>query len=117
MLMILFFFSSRRRHTRLVSDWSSDVCSSDLAEALVLGPVPDKSEHDRVRLWLGGLDPWALEAFDQGATFALIDKTTGTELAEVQQVDGTRAGLVSQGRLSGAARAADATTQIGRAHV
>src|SRR5258706_7929079 len=26
----LFFFSSRRRHTRLVSDWSSDVCSSDL---------------------------------------------------------------------------------------
>src|SRR5262249_36911006 len=25
-----FFFSSRRRHTRLVSDWSSDVCSSDV---------------------------------------------------------------------------------------
>src|SRR5258706_9167526 len=24
-----YFFSSRRRHTRLVSDWSSDVCSSD----------------------------------------------------------------------------------------
>src|SRR5258706_1451595 len=28
--MCVFFFSSRRRHTRLVSDWSSDVCSSDL---------------------------------------------------------------------------------------
>src|SRR5437016_9287010 len=27
---LCFFFSSRRRHTRLVSDWSSDVCSSDL---------------------------------------------------------------------------------------
>ena len=26
----LFFFSSRRRHTRFTSDWSSDVCSSDL---------------------------------------------------------------------------------------
>src|SRR5262249_59760723 len=26
-----FFFSSRRRHARLVSDWSSDVCSSDLS--------------------------------------------------------------------------------------
>ena len=25
-----FFFSSRRRHTRFTSDWSSDVCSSDL---------------------------------------------------------------------------------------
>src|SRR5258706_8083241 len=29
-LSLVFFFSSRRRHTRLVSDWSSDVCSSDL---------------------------------------------------------------------------------------
>src|SRR4051812_10538082 len=27
---LLFFFSSRRRHTRLTCDWSSDVCSSDL---------------------------------------------------------------------------------------
>src|SRR5205814_9103878 len=26
----IFFFSSRRRHTRCLSDWSSDVCSSDL---------------------------------------------------------------------------------------
>src|SRR5256885_2272397 len=38
-----FFFSSRRRHTRLQGDWSSDVCSSDLlqvhqlAEGLVYG--------------------------------------------------------------------------------
>src|SRR5258706_10062315 len=31
----MFFFSSRRRHTRLVSDWSSDVCSSDLEDAVV----------------------------------------------------------------------------------
>src|SRR5690606_39913933 len=30
---ILFFFSSRRRHTRFSRDWSSDVCSSDLHEA------------------------------------------------------------------------------------
>src|SRR3989454_11388742 len=28
--MFYFFFSSRRRHTRLQGDWSSDVCSSDL---------------------------------------------------------------------------------------
>src|SRR5688500_20348309 len=28
--MGMFFFSSRRRHTRLQGDWSSDVCSSDL---------------------------------------------------------------------------------------
>src|SRR2546430_10750105 len=29
--MLFFFFSSRRRHTRFDCDWSSDVCSSDLA--------------------------------------------------------------------------------------
>src|SRR5690606_21407077 len=28
--VFLFFFSSRRRHTRFSRDWSSDVCSSDL---------------------------------------------------------------------------------------
>src|SRR3989449_7339768 len=31
MLNPLFFFSSRRRHTRCSRDWSSDVCSSDLS--------------------------------------------------------------------------------------
>src|SRR5438046_10338358 len=35
--LLLFFFSSRRRHTRLVSDWSSDVCSSDLVNAAAGG--------------------------------------------------------------------------------
>src|SRR5207249_564072 len=30
---VLFFFSSRRRHTRSKRDWSSDVCSSDLKSA------------------------------------------------------------------------------------
>src|SRR2546422_6645023 len=29
-MLFLFFFSSRRRHTRCSRDWSSDVCSSDL---------------------------------------------------------------------------------------
>src|SRR6266480_3914068 len=33
MFSFFFFFSSRRRHTRLTCDWSSDVCSSDLADA------------------------------------------------------------------------------------
>src|SRR5690606_40435944 len=37
-----FFFSSRRRHTRFSRDWSSDVCSSDLAAfaAAAAGPDP-----------------------------------------------------------------------------
>src|SRR5256885_9715851 len=33
-MCMFFFFSSRRRHTRLQGDWSSDVCSSDLAPKL-----------------------------------------------------------------------------------
>src|SRR5690348_18048130 len=34
----MFFFSSRRRHTRWTGDWSSDVCSSDLLEFGWRGP-------------------------------------------------------------------------------
>src|SRR6266446_5944048 len=53
-----FFFSSRRRHTRLQGDWSSDVCSSDLAagreeqgqrerdEPLVQRERDDARDHD-----------------------------------------------------------------------
>src|SRR6266487_3429726 len=33
LVVVSFFFSSRRRHTRWTGDWSSDVCSSDLAQA------------------------------------------------------------------------------------
>src|SRR6266436_6508087 len=36
-MIVFFFFSSRRRHTRCSRDWSSDVCSSDL---IAPGPVP-----------------------------------------------------------------------------
>src|SRR5262245_63728489 len=35
-LFYVFFFSSRRRHTRCLSDWSSDVCSSDLQQNALL---------------------------------------------------------------------------------
>src|SRR5262245_64315192 len=34
-VFVFFFFSSRRRHTRCLSDWSSDVCSSDLSVAFL----------------------------------------------------------------------------------
>src|SRR6266498_3924067 len=36
---VSFFFSSRRRHTRCGRDWSSDVCSSDLAEFSERSPI------------------------------------------------------------------------------
>src|SRR5205085_3866884 len=37
----LFFFSSRRRHTRFDCDWSSDVCSSDLGTGLLASMVEE----------------------------------------------------------------------------
>src|SRR5438046_7964435 len=65
-ICFFFFFSSRRRHTRLVSDWSSDVCSSDLVLAAwrragALGPrrwIPGGGAHPHavVGQLLGGLE-------------------------------------------------------------
>src|SRR5256885_5708788 len=51
---ILFFFSSRRRHTRLQGDWSSDVCSSDLGRFSAARKLARLSE------WLtrSSLDSW-----------------------------------------------------------
>src|SRR5439155_9738009 len=39
-----FFFSSRRRHTRWPRDWSSDVCSSDLAPPWPAPPRPGRAK-------------------------------------------------------------------------
>src|SRR5690606_40627917 len=41
----VFFFSSRRRHTRFSRDWSSDVCSSDLTK-----DVPYVPDIERIRV-------------------------------------------------------------------
>src|SRR2546430_5230059 len=47
----VFFFSSRRRHTRFDCDWSSDVCSSDLCAVVGVAPHPQPLErHTPVRI-------------------------------------------------------------------
>src|SRR2546422_3750460 len=60
----LFFFSSRRRHTRCSRDWSSDVCSSDLS-----------SFHGRVLLRLRGDDSSWPYLLDCGALFSSRSKS------------------------------------------
>src|SRR5205807_3310336 len=50
---LLFFFSSRRRHTRLQGDWSSDVCSSDLAVP-VFYSGQTREPLNFLPLWVGG---------------------------------------------------------------
>src|SRR5256885_3116323 len=47
-IVFIFFFSSRRRHTRLQGDWSSDVCSSDLRQVNEF--LSRLQEQDRVLL-------------------------------------------------------------------
>src|SRR5437763_13074093 len=42
----VFFFSSRRRHTRYIGDWSSDVCSSDLLQPTALQEALVEGEHE-----------------------------------------------------------------------
>src|SRR5690606_40231260 len=62
---VLFFFSSRRRHTRFSRDWSSDVCSSDLASPadvpceLVDGGrrAPDEIRPAALEIAYGALEP------------------------------------------------------------
>src|SRR6266480_4345209 len=61
--LFCFFFSSRRRHTRLTCDWSSDVCSSDLtARDLQL----KDGQWSRAKGFDGfcPLGPWVETSFD-----------------------------------------------------
>src|SRR5256886_6839965 len=46
---LLRIFSSRRRHTRFDCDWSSDVCSSDLAEVRALSDEALKERYAELR--------------------------------------------------------------------
>src|SRR5690242_21592665 len=51
-----FFFSSRRRHTRLTYDWSSDVCSSDLEIRFIDNPAttvpPTEGKREDLYAWI-----------------------------------------------------------------
>src|SRR5262249_20127165 len=62
-----FFFSSRRRHTRLVSDWSSDVCSSDLEEGIVLARGEGNAyDTIQVRHISGGISTLRFRTYSAG---------------------------------------------------
>src|SRR6267378_6663316 len=48
-----FFFSSRRRHTRSLRDWSSDVCSSDLLpQGMNFGEVPGVAVNSKGHMFV-----------------------------------------------------------------
>src|SRR5690349_7002210 len=68
--MFFFFFSSRRRHTRSLRDWSSDVCSSDLFSVEPQG-------------WLSRLDvDYGVVGEGEAAFVALLDAIAAGRTAE-----------------------------------
>src|SRR2546430_4352421 len=69
--MRVFFFSSRRRHTRFDCDWSSDVCSSDL----------DETER-------GHLEYWAVPFYNESTI-----EEVNNRMADQQQLDLLRQGV------------------------
>src|SRR5688500_19336531 len=58
-LYCCFFFSSRRRHTRLQGDWSSDVCSSDLVVCISLWPKLTSTPAPSGLMYAGWMMFWA----------------------------------------------------------
>src|SRR2546430_7052362 len=80
---MLFFFSSRRRHTRFDCDWSSDVCSSDLLRRLVRNMI-----YDGVLAKLLGIDP------------ALMDKALNKQLGKKAKAVALNAGDRKSTRLN-----------------
>src|SRR5690606_40900769 len=75
----LFFFSSRRRHTRFSRDWSSDVCSSDLAQqladdgAVAVRAHPQVGTGDAVRVHAGVLQEDAAAGYVDGVVAGHVE--------------------------------------------
>src|SRR6266446_2455661 len=78
MMATFFFFSSRRRHTRLQGDWSSDVCSSDLSliwgigrlDAWGAGVTYYDGLYSSSYVVFGGNNQWNYVTWDSGAPTA-----------------------------------------------
>src|SRR2546427_3842414 len=68
--LLFFFFSSRRRHTRFDCDWSSDVCSSDLAGNMGQGVA------------------WAARELGIPATVVVPEGAVETKLAAIERLGG-----------------------------
>src|SRR5256885_5212456 len=107
-----FFFSSRRRHTRLQGDWSSDVCSSDLFEMLASHARQDLSGYYRLNALIHS-------AINRAAANPVLAETYGRINARVQSLrfrtnqDAAKWKRAVQEH----ERMLEALQEIGRAHV
>src|SRR5690606_40097787 len=77
-VIIRFFFSSRRRHTRFSRDWSSDVCSSDLWDLYERGVIASRygyslAVYDGAAYFYAAAESEDPAAFAEEITDALLD--------------------------------------------
>src|SRR5690606_40604968 len=93
-MVVLVFFSSRRRHTRFSRDWSSDVCSSDLDK--VLRP---ETGQNLVPIDIGG--PWIELIFlDQDVGYVIHGKVLALEFVPKPRSEERRVGKEGRSRCS-----------------
>src|SRR5258706_14131602 len=80
---LVFFFSSRRRHTRLVSDWSSDVCSSDLVNPDIISAQVEGS----IVMALGAATKHATHFADGKAVEKNFDAYKMPRIADIPEIE------------------------------
>src|SRR5207248_8742017 len=97
----LFFFSSRRRHTRSYGDWSSDVCSSDLTPPdtaangyVMISPSASGVYHGHLREHAADIIPPFLYS---GQTYSLNWDTTGQAIFKIGRASCRERGWKSAG--------------------
>src|SRR5205807_6724736 len=90
----IFFFSSRRRHTRLQGDWSSDVCSSDLAALLAIDRR--RAEGIPVGILVAAREPVAVRIGDGAIGAAAV---AGPEVGADSQAEGLLEGRSEERRV------------------
>src|SRR3712207_7008945 len=104
--MIIFFFSSRRRHTRYWRDWSSDVCSSDLTKTPPAAVLIKKA----INLQSGSGEP-------NKKKVGKITSAQVREIAELKLKDLNAASVESAMRMIAGTARSMGVEEIGRAHV
>src|SRR6266850_2956358 len=97
------FFSSRRRHTRLQGDWSSDVCSSDLEEGDQLVSMPLKISVEPIEAGAGA---------DAAVAKVLTEETRAALASFPQFTVAQDAQLTALGRVSGTRGRRTMTVQV-----
>src|SRR5699024_12805612 len=103
-VVFLFFFSSRRRHTRSKRDWSSDVCSSDLSALFCKGASvvsPIRSSCDKNRLWISAMEISVTLMFRKPGVFHATSYEMSTASVERLPVQGQNASVRSEERRVG----------------